>query len=68
MKAANHHRDLFLSKSQCDIRCSAKLVGLHSHQADQYPLTGSAVEAEDPVQRHLVYGLIHHMNSQVYCA
>jgi hypothetical protein len=68
MKAADHDRDLFSSKSQGDIRSPAKLVGLHSHQADEYPLAGPAVEAEDPVQRHLVHGLIHHMNSQVYLA
>ncbi len=68
MKAADHYRDLFSSKLQGDIRCPAKLVGLHSHQAHQYPLAGAAVEAGDPVQRHLGHGLIHHMNSQVYVA
>lgn len=68
MKASDHYRDLFSSKSQSDIPCPAKLVGLHSHQADQYPLAGPAVEAENPVQWHLVHGLIHHMNSQVYLA
>jgi hypothetical protein len=65
MKAADHDRDLFSSKSQGDIRCPAKLVGLHSHQADHYALAGPAVQAEDPVQRHLAHGLIQHMNSQV---
>jgi hypothetical protein len=68
MKAADHHRDLLSPKSQGDIRCPAKLVGLHSNQADEYPLTGPAIEAKDPGQRHLVHGLIHHVNSQVYLA
>src|ERR1035441_6668929 len=68
MKAADHYRDLFRSKSQGDVRCPAKLVGLHSHQADHNPLAGAAVEAEDPVQRRPVHGLIHHVNPQVYFA
>jgi hypothetical protein len=68
MKATDHYRDLLSSKSQRDIRSSAKLVGLNSHQADQHPLTSPAVEAEDPVQWRFVHGLIHYLNSQVYLA
>lgn len=66
MKAADHESDIFSSKSHGDIRCPAELVGLHSHEADQYPLAVPAVEAEDAVQRHLIDGLVYDMNSQVY--
>src|SRR5579871_4237428 len=68
MKAADHYRDLFLPQSQGDVRRPAKLVGLHSHQTDQNTLASPAVEAEDPLQRYLIYGLIHYVDSNVYFA
>jgi hypothetical protein len=48
------------AKCHRDVGCPAETVGLHSSQADQYPLSRPAVQAGDSVQRDLDRGLRHH--------